>query len=85
MSTASLLREYSERSGRVPESALPDSSLARQIGQLALAGDPAAQSAYVAIAGYLAEGLANIFNILDPQAVFVSGGLWKGTRSSLPM
>ncbi len=32
------------------------------------------------MAGYLAEGLANIFNILDPQAVFVSGGLVEGHR-----
>lgn len=80
VSTASLLREYSERSGKVPDPALPDSSLARQISRLALDGDPNALSAYAAIAGYLAEGLANIFNILDPQAVFVSGGLVEGHR-----
>ena len=78
VSTASLLREYSERSGITPDPAMADSSLARQISQLALAGDPAAQSAYAAMAGYLAEGLANIFNILDPQTVFVSGGLVEG-------
>jgi glucokinase-like ROK family protein len=78
VSTAALLREYSERSGRVPDPALADSLLARQISRLALDGDPAAQSAYAAIAGYFAEGLANIFNFLDPQAVFVSGGLVEG-------
>ncbi len=78
VSTASLLREYSERTGRIPDPALPDSSQVRQISQLALDGDQAAMSAYAAVAGYLAEGLANIFNILDPQAVFVSGGLVEG-------
>ena len=55
-------------------------NLAREISQLAIAGDAAAQSAYSALAGYLAEGLANIFNLLDPQAVFVSGGLVEGHR-----
>lgn len=75
VSTASLLKEYSERSGRFFAPAIDTATLAREIGQLAIAGDPAAQSAYATLAGYLAEGLANIFNLLDPQAVFVSGGL----------
>jgi glucokinase-like ROK family protein len=78
VSTASLLKEYAERSGKTPDPSISDTALARQISQLALSGDPAAQGAYAALAGYLAEGLANIFNILDPQAVFVSGGLVEG-------
>jgi len=48
------------------------------VSQLAAAGDPAAIAAYSALAGYLAEGVANIFNILDPEAVILSGGLVEG-------
>jgi predicted NBD/HSP70 family sugar kinase len=43
-----------------------------------MTGDPAAQEAYSVLAAYLAEGIANIFNLLDPQAVLVSGGLVEG-------
>jgi glucokinase-like ROK family protein len=80
VSTASLLKEYEERSRRSIDPAMDATNLAREISQLAIAGDAAAQSAYSALAGYLAEGLANIFNLLDPQAVFVSGGLVEGHR-----
>ena len=78
VSTASLLREYEGRAGKAADPAIADSVRAHEISQLALAGDPAAQSAYATLAGYLAEGLANIFNILDPQVVFVSGGIMEG-------
>ncbi|MDE3148473.1 MAG: putative N-acetylmannosamine-6-phosphate 2-epimerase [Acidobacteriota bacterium] len=80
VSTASLLREYAGQAGKTIDPALTEAALARQISQLALAGDPAAQAAYGVLAGYLAEGLANIFNLLDPEAVFVSGGLVEGHR-----
>jgi glucokinase-like ROK family protein len=78
VSTVSLVQEYRERSGTSLDPSIPNPEQARRISQLALSGDPAAQSAYAALAGYLAEGIANIFNILDPQAVFVSGGLVEG-------
>ena len=35
-------------------------------------------AAYQAIIGYLAEGVANIFNLFDPEAVLISGGLVEG-------
>jgi predicted NBD/HSP70 family sugar kinase len=72
------LKEYAERSGKLIDASIDATALAREISQLAIAGDPAAQSAYATLAGYLAEGLANIFNLLDPQAVFISGGLVEG-------
>jgi len=30
------------------------------------------------LARYLAEGIANIFNLFDPEAVLISGGLIEG-------
>ena len=51
---------------------------ARRVSELAKAGDAAAMAAYSTLADALAEGIANIFNILDPQAVFLSGGLVEG-------
>jgi predicted NBD/HSP70 family sugar kinase len=78
VSTASLIKEYADQSGKLIDPAIDTTTLAREISQLAIAGDAAAQSAYASLAGYLAEGLANIFNLLDPQAVFISGGLVEG-------
>jgi glucokinase-like ROK family protein len=79
VSTAALLREYKEHGGTVGnDPAINDAALALTINQLALAGYPAAQRAYSILAAYLAEGIANVFNLLDPQAVLVSGGLVEG-------
>jgi glucokinase-like ROK family protein len=78
VSTAALIREYQGQPG---ESATEDATLALKISQLATAGDQVATLAYRALAGYLAEGIANIFNILDPQAVILSGGLIEGHDS----
>jgi predicted NBD/HSP70 family sugar kinase/putative N-acetylmannosamine-6-phosphate epimerase len=76
VSTAALLREYQEQGGSLASNyALEDPALVMKINQLAVDGSPAAQRAFAALAGYLAEGVANIFNILDPQVVFISGGL----------
>ncbi len=75
VSTASLLREYAAHGGAVPEGALDNAALALRINQLARGGDPAAQSAYATLTENLAEGIANLFNLFDPQAVFLSGGL----------
>ena len=70
VSTAALVREYGGQQD--------DAAMALEISRLALAGDPRALKAYSALAAYLAEGVANIFNILDPQAVVLSGGLIEG-------
>jgi len=78
VSTASLLREYSARSGKMIDAAVDSTAMAREISRLAMVGDAAALSTYGALAGYLAEGVANIFNVIDPQAVFLSGGLVEG-------
>ena len=77
VSTAALVQEYRIL---VPE-ALPgrdDATLARHVATLSISGDTAARAAYSILAEHLAEGLANIFNILDPEAVVVSGGLIEG-------
>jgi putative N-acetylmannosamine-6-phosphate epimerase/predicted NBD/HSP70 family sugar kinase len=79
VSTAALIQEYeSQNVRRQGESGISDAALALRISQLAAAGDTAALKAYSALAGYLAEGVANIFNILDPEAVILSGGLVEG-------
>jgi glucokinase-like ROK family protein len=79
VSTAALLQEYKDRSATdLGDSTLTDAALAFEISRLAREGDPAALQAYAALAGYLAEGVANIFNLLDPQAVLISGGLVEG-------
>jgi putative N-acetylmannosamine-6-phosphate epimerase/predicted NBD/HSP70 family sugar kinase len=78
VSTAALLDEYLERAGKGASAGLAGAALARKVSELAQAGDAAAVAAYSALAGYLAEGIANIFNVLDPQAVFLSGGLVEG-------
>jgi predicted NBD/HSP70 family sugar kinase/putative N-acetylmannosamine-6-phosphate epimerase len=67
VSTAALIREYQVITGSAIQ--------AIEISQLAIAGDRAALEAYRVLARYLAEGIANLFNILDPQAVILSGGL----------
>jgi glucokinase-like ROK family protein len=75
VSTASLVAEYKQQYGGALDPAMTDNALAWRISQLALAGDAVAQNAYAVVAGFLAEGIANVFNILDPQVVFLSGGL----------
>lgn len=79
VSTAALIQEYVNQSvSGQSESVVQDAALALRISQLAAAGDSAALKAYSALAEYLAEGVANVFNILDPQAVILSGGLVEG-------
>lgn len=79
VSTAALLREFRELGGSIPDhSTMDDAALALRISQLAIAGLPAAVGAYMAFGTYLAEGIANIFNLFDPEAVLVSGGLVEG-------
>jgi len=61
-----------------------DAAVALKISRLAIDGDPTARKAYAALAGYLAEGIANIFNLFDPQAVLLAGALWKVRCTLLP-
>lgn len=79
VSAAALVREYQDQqSGKEEVSEADPAEIAERISRLALAGDAAAQKAYSALAAYLAEGVANIFNSLDPEAVVLSGGLVEG-------
>jgi N-acetylmannosamine-6-phosphate 2-epimerase / N-acetylmannosamine kinase len=75
VSTAGLLREYYAHGGSAPDGASGDAAIALGINQAARRGDAAAQKAYAALSGYLAEAIANLFNLLDPQVVLLSGGL----------
>jgi putative N-acetylmannosamine-6-phosphate epimerase/predicted NBD/HSP70 family sugar kinase len=94
VSTAALIREYGERGGSIGDGqtidgqtidgqaidgqTVDDAAVAWKINQLAATGDPAAVGAYQVLGEYLAEGVANIFNLFDPEAVLISGGLVEG-------
>jgi len=74
-----LIREYEDRAGPIADwQSFDDAALALHINQLASSGCPEAGGAYQALARYLAEGIANIFNLFDPEAVLISGGLIEG-------
>lgn len=77
VSTSALVREYRNSDGAFENDA-GDAALAFRINALARSGDAAAGKAYAALAGYLAEGIANLFNLLDPQMVLLGGGLIEG-------
>jgi len=76
VSTAALAREYEAHGGKTDT--FNDASAALHINALARAGDRAAQAAYERLSGYLAEGVADLFNLFDPEAVFLCGGLVEG-------
>jgi len=79
VSTAALIREYEDRSGPIADrESFDDAALALHISRLASSDCSAAVGAYQALARYLAEGIANIFNLFDPQAVLIAGGLIEG-------
>ena len=81
VSTAALIREYKERGGSIADGQpMDDAAVAWKINQLATTGAPTAVGAYEALGEYLAEGVANIFNLFDPEAVLISGGLVEGQR-----
>jgi glucokinase-like ROK family protein len=84
VSTAALLREYREHGGIVPPSLEGEAALTLHINQLACSGDAAAQAAYAELAKQLSEGIANLFNLLDPQAVILSGGLIESYSAFVP-
>ena len=77
VSTAALVGEYEALAPGTLTKA-DDAEMAMQISRSAAAGEERARAAYSALAGYLAEGIANLFNILDPEAVILSGGLIEG-------
>ncbi|MHB1838385.1 MAG: putative N-acetylmannosamine-6-phosphate 2-epimerase [Acidobacteriaceae bacterium] len=79
VSASALAREFRARSGAGGNGAdQRDAEMALKVSRLADAKDPIARAAYSALAGYLAEGVASLFNVLDPEAVIVSGGLVDG-------
>ena len=79
VSASALAREFRGRSdAHVDTEALTDADLAWKVSQLADAGDPIARQAYFAMAGYLAEGIASLFNVVDPEAIILAGGLVEG-------
>ena len=80
VSTAALICTYHQNGGTAEPGGDNSAAQARRISNLALAGDKAACAAYAGMAEYLAEGIANLFNLLDPQAVILSGGLVEGHK-----
>jgi glucokinase-like ROK family protein len=79
VSASALAREFRDRSSACEDdSELGDAEMALKVSRLADAKDPIAREAYSALAEYLAEGVASLFNVLDPEAVIVSGGLVEG-------
>ena len=82
VSTAALILEYRTL---CPEASLEggQTTQARHIAELSIKGDVAARAAYTTLAHSLAEGVANVFNVLDPEAVVVSGGLIEGQPTFL--
>ena len=79
VSASALAREFRDRSDAYADiEALTDAELAWKVSQLADADDPIARQAYFAMAGYLAEGIASLFNVVDPEAIIVAGGLVEG-------
>jgi predicted NBD/HSP70 family sugar kinase len=55
-----------------------------KINGLARNGDVPAQRAYAILSEYLAEAIANLFNLVDPQVVLLSGGLIEGFAEFVP-
>ena len=78
VSAKALVHEYEIRQPQRLGEAMEEAVLAHKISQLASVGDSIALEAYGALAGYLAQGVANIFNVLDPKAVVLSGGVVEG-------
>lgn len=79
VSASALVREFRARSdAQMDNDALADADMAWKVSQLADADDPIARQAYFALAGYLAEGIASLFNVVDPEAIIVAGGLVEG-------
>lgn len=79
VSASALVLEYeSSLHGRLMGDTADTSERAFRVSQLASAGDPAALAAYDTLVEYLAEGIVDIFNVIDPEAVVLSGGVVEG-------
>jgi glucokinase-like ROK family protein len=82
VSTAALIEEY-----RLLDPTLrtdqPEPALAFEIAQRSIAGDRNAVQAYRQLAAYLAEGVANLSNLFDPEIIVLSGGLIEGQSTFL--
>ena len=75
VSAAALVHEYNLL---MPHHSMWEADVTAQaihVGQQAQQGEDAALQAYNALAGYLAEGMANLFNLFDPELAILSGGL----------
>jgi len=59
----------------LPNSEQDRNASVREITELSNAGDRHALQAFDTLANYLSEGIANLCNTFDPQAVVLSGGL----------
>ena len=75
VSAASLVHEYTQLMPDNPAIGTGLTNEAIYIGEQAAQAEPAALQAYGTLAAYLAEGMANIFNLFDPDRVILSGGL----------
>jgi len=79
VSASALVREFRDQAmAHGDEVALADADMALKVSRLADANDPTARQAYFALAGYLAEGVASLFNVVDPEAIIIAGGLVEG-------
>lgn len=79
VSTAALLREYAQHSNvEASRAAFTDAEAAWKINKLAAEGDASARHAFRKLARYLAEGIANLYALFDPEAVLIAGGLIEG-------
>lgn len=75
VSAAALVSEYDALTPDHPSKGQDAAAQSMYIAEQLKEGDPTARQAYRNLAGYLAEGLANIFNLFDPEMVILSGGL----------
>ena len=48
---------------------------AKMVGEAAVMGDPEARAIFQEITSYLSIGIATIANLLDPQIIFIGGGV----------
>jgi len=76
VSAGALVKQYRRAARRhSPAPPLPRALTALDVVTRAQAGDAAATQALTTMAGHLAEGLANVWNFTDPEAVILAGGV----------
>lgn len=81
VSVAALEFEYQASGGCYAQGpSVKEISLAQTINNFAEAGDPPALDAYSKLAGYLAEGIGIISDVLDPDVIFLAGGLVEANQ-----